>query len=215
MMRNHPTSSECLHFDTSSDPLPTEAGPRSIISLSVVHRSQTPDLGLQAWHLATTFQVMAHWVPSSLSSQTSPEISVDASHLWCLKLWQWLHHPVPNVRSARPTYKQTARSGEHHPPVRQIWCGTCPAVQWAAGPAFAATWPVPVYVVVKLKTSFAWSLTLSRRSALLTDKRKDDYAAVANYIRTEICFALLKSVLISLRGVRGKQRKNTNCLLPQ
>ena len=39
----------------------------------------------------------------------------------------------------------------------------------------------------------------------LADKRKDDYAAVANYIRTKIRFALLKSVLISLRGVRGKQ----------
>ena len=42
----------------------------------------------------------------------------------------------------------------------------------------------------------------------LADKRKDDYAAVANYIRTKIRFALLKSVLISLRGVRGKQRKD-------
>ena len=37
---------------------------------------------------------------------------------------------------------------------------------------------------------------------------KDDYAAVANYIRTKKRFALLKSVLISLRGVRGKQRKD-------
>ena len=43
-----------------------------------------------------------------------------------------------------------------------------------------------------------------RRSDL---KRKDDYADVANYIRTKIRFALLKSVQISLRGVRGKQRK--------
>ena len=43
----------------------------------------------------------------------------------------------------------------------------------------------------------------------LADKRKDDYAAVANYIRTKIRFALLKSVLISLRGVRGKQRRET------
>ena len=30
----------------------------------------------------------------------------------------------------------------------------------------------------------------------LADKRKDDYAAVANYIRTKIRFALLKSVLM-------------------
>ena len=41
----------------------------------------------------------------------------------------------------------------------------------------------------------------------IADKRKDDYSAVANYIRTKIRFALLKSVLIFLRGVRGKQRK--------
>ena len=35
----------------------------------------------------------------------------------------------------------------------------------------------------------------------LANKRKDDYTAVANYIRTKIRFALLESVLISLRGV--------------
>ena len=50
----------------------------------------------------------------------------------------------------------------------------------------------------------------------LADKRKDDYAAsaAANYIRTKIRFALLKSVLISLRGVRGKQRKDAAAALP-
>ena len=42
----------------------------------------------------------------------------------------------------------------------------------------------------------------------LADKKKGDYTAVANYIRTKIRFALLKSVLISLIGVRGKQRKD-------
>ena len=44
----------------------------------------------------------------------------------------------------------------------------------------------------------------------LADKRKDDYAAVLNYIslRIKIRLALLKSVLISLRGVREKQRKD-------
>ena len=43
----------------------------------------------------------------------------------------------------------------------------------------------------------------------IADKRKDDYSAVANYIRTKIRFALLRSVLISLRGVRGKQKKDS------
>ena len=44
----------------------------------------------------------------------------------------------------------------------------------------------------------------------IADKRKDDYSAVANYIRTKIRFALLRSVLISLRGVRGKQKKDSS-----
>ena len=48
----------------------------------------------------------------------------------------------------------------------------------------------------------------------LADKRKDDYPAVANYIRTKIRFALLKSVLISLRGVRGKQMKESSSAIP-
>ena len=43
----------------------------------------------------------------------------------------------------------------------------------------------------------------------LADKRKDDYAAVANDIRTKTRFALLNSVLISLRAVGGKRRKDT------
>ena len=43
----------------------------------------------------------------------------------------------------------------------------------------------------------------------IADKRKDDYSAVSNYIRTKIRFALLKSVLIFLRGVRGKQKKDS------
>ena len=43
----------------------------------------------------------------------------------------------------------------------------------------------------------------------IADKIKDDYSAVANYIRTKIRFALLKSVLIFLRGVRGKQKKDS------
>ena len=44
----------------------------------------------------------------------------------------------------------------------------------------------------------------------IAGKRKDDYSAVANYIRTKIRFALLRSVLISLRGVRdGASRRRT------
>ena len=43
----------------------------------------------------------------------------------------------------------------------------------------------------------------------IADKGKDEYSAVVNYIRTKIRFALLKSVIISLRGVRGKQKKDS------
>jgi len=46
----------------------------------------------------------------------------------------------------------------------------------------------------------------------IADKRKDDYASVANYIRTKIRFALLKSVLVSLRGVRGRQQKEDSMI---
>ena len=34
----------------------------------------------------------------------------------------------------------------------------------------------------------------------------------ANYIRTKIRFALLKSVLVSLRGVRGRQQKEDSMI---
>ena len=36
---------------------------------------------------------------------------------------------------------------------------------------------------------------------MLADRRKDDYSVVANYIRTKIIFALLKSVIIRNRRV--------------
>ena len=43
-----------------------------------------------------------------------------------------------------------------------------------------------------------------RIAQLIAFKRKDDYPSVINYIRTRLRFCLLKSVLVSLRGVRGK-----------
>ena len=43
-----------------------------------------------------------------------------------------------------------------------------------------------------------------RIAQLIAQKRKEDYSSVVNYIRTRLRFCLLKSVLISLRGVRGK-----------
>ena len=43
-----------------------------------------------------------------------------------------------------------------------------------------------------------------RIAELIALKRNETYSSVINYIRTRLRFCLLKSVLISLRGVRGK-----------
>ena len=46
-----------------------------------------------------------------------------------------------------------------------------------------------------------------RLAQLIAIKRKETYASVVNYIRTRLRFCLLKSVLMSIRGVRGKSAK--------
>lgn len=46
-----------------------------------------------------------------------------------------------------------------------------------------------------------------RIASLIAEKRRDSYADVLNYIRTRLRFCLLKSVLITIRGVRGKRMK--------
>ena len=45
---------------------------------------------------------------------------------------------------------------------------------------------------------------------LVANKTKEEYSKVMNHIRTRLRFTLLKSTLIALRGVRGKQEKNIN-----
>ena len=42
---------------------------------------------------------------------------------------------------------------------------------------------------------------------LISVKRGESYADVMNYIRTSLRFSLLKSVLIAIRGERGKRRR--------
>ena len=44
-----------------------------------------------------------------------------------------------------------------------------------------------------------------RIAELIANKRKENYADVLNYIRTRLRFCLLKSVLISIRGIRGRR----------
>ena len=45
-----------------------------------------------------------------------------------------------------------------------------------------------------------------RLAILISEKRNESYSHVVNYIRTRLRFCLLKSVLASIRGVRGKSR---------
>ena len=44
-------------------------------------------------------------------------------------------------------------------------------------------------------------------ATLIADKKKEKYSDVVNHIRTRLRFSLLRSVLIAIRGVRGKSRK--------
>ena len=45
-----------------------------------------------------------------------------------------------------------------------------------------------------------------RIASLIALKSNEDYADVIGYIRTRLRFSLLKSVLMAVRGVRGKSR---------
>ena len=46
-----------------------------------------------------------------------------------------------------------------------------------------------------------------RLAVLISEKRHENYSDVVNYIRTRLRFCLLKCILISLRGTRGKVMK--------
>ena len=45
---------------------------------------------------------------------------------------------------------------------------------------------------------------LKRLAHLLADKRNEKYAHVMGFLRTKLRFSLLRSVLIAIRGERGK-----------
>ena len=45
-----------------------------------------------------------------------------------------------------------------------------------------------------------------RIASLLADKRNEQYADVINHLRTRLRFCILRSVLVAIRGVRGKSR---------
>ena len=46
-----------------------------------------------------------------------------------------------------------------------------------------------------------------RLAELISERRKESYSHVMGHIRTRLRFALLKSILIAIRGVRGKQSR--------
>ena len=48
-----------------------------------------------------------------------------------------------------------------------------------------------------------------RLATLIAKKKKERYADVLGYMRTRLRFNLLKSILITIRGVRGKGDKET------
>ena len=48
-------------------------------------------------------------------------------------------------------------------------------------------------------------LFIKRIAGLIAAKRNQDYSDVVNYIRTRLNFCLLKSVLLGVRGERGKK----------
>ena len=46
-----------------------------------------------------------------------------------------------------------------------------------------------------------------RLDGLISKKRKESYTDVISYIRTKICFAMLKSIVVSVHGVRSHEEK--------
>ena len=48
-----------------------------------------------------------------------------------------------------------------------------------------------------------------RLALLISEKRKEEYSHVVNYIRTRLRFALLKSTVTALRGVRSRRSDHT------
>ena len=46
--------------------------------------------------------------------------------------------------------------------------------------------------------------TVKRIASMIADKKGETYADVINFVRTKLRFSLLRSILIAVRGVRGK-----------
>ena len=66
---------------------------------------------------------------------------------------------------------------------------------------------VPMVFLTTGGTGPQCSYILKRLAQMISMKRKELYSHVLNFMRTKLRFSLLKSVLISIRGVRGKTSK--------
>ena len=52
--------------------------------------------------------------------------------------------------------------------------------------------------------------THKRIAQLISDKRNERYSDVMSHLRTRLRFSLLKSILVALRGARGKRTEQSN-----
>ena len=53
-----------------------------------------------------------------------------------------------------------------------------------------------------------------RLAKLISEKKQERYSDVMNCMRTKLCFTMLRSVLISVRGTKGKSVRRTETPLP-
>ena len=51
---------------------------------------------------------------------------------------------------------------------------------------------------------------LKRLAELIAEKRNEPYSCIVNYIRTRLSYCLMKSIVLSLRGVSGKRNNKEN-----
>ena len=66
---------------------------------------------------------------------------------------------------------------------------------------------VPLVFLTSGGAGPACTETIKRLATLIADKKGECYAHVMKFVRTKLRFSLLKSTLISIRGVRGKPAK--------
>ena len=69
---------------------------------------------------------------------------------------------------------------------------------------------IPLVFTTAATTAPECSKFHQRLAEIISSKRKEQYSKVLNYIRTRISFAMLKSILVSIHGVREKYSERTD-----